>query len=385
MLNDLAAIQDGIRGGRFTNEASVSTGIVLRLLNALAWPVYNPEIVYPEYPLNGRRADFALCSAQKEPLIFIEVKQVGQIQKGDQQLFEYAYMKGVPMAILTDGREWHFYLPGERGNFFERRVYLLDLLERDIDECAERFQRYLNYHAVRSGAALEAARTDHRDAAKERLVQATLPEAWEKLVEEKDELLVELIGDKVESLCGYKPTISAVVSFLTRQVLPGIHRASMPTPQASAERRVAQTPALLPAPRSTMPTRPNQTQEAQTQPAYGYALQGQEYVATSARDVMVQIFGHFTLRDSSFPERFAALYQGRTRCYVARVRGDLNPTRLDLVQKDSREFSPGWWVDVNLSVEMIEKLIRKACEVAGIRYGSELRVYLPNPQQRQPS
>jgi hypothetical protein len=38
------------------------------------------------------------------------------------------------MAVLTDGQEWHFFLPTEQGDYGERRVYKLDLLERDPQE-----------------------------------------------------------------------------------------------------------------------------------------------------------------------------------------------------------------------------------------------------------
>jgi predicted type IV restriction endonuclease len=58
---DLIDIRAGIKAGRYVNEATVSQGIVQRLLNALGWPVYDTEIVAPEYSLGGRRADYALC------------------------------------------------------------------------------------------------------------------------------------------------------------------------------------------------------------------------------------------------------------------------------------------------------------------------------------
>ena len=44
-------IRAGIRAGRFGNEASVSQGIVLRLLHALSWPAYDTQIVCPEWRL----------------------------------------------------------------------------------------------------------------------------------------------------------------------------------------------------------------------------------------------------------------------------------------------------------------------------------------------
>jgi predicted type IV restriction endonuclease len=54
---DIEAIRVGIRAGRFSNEASVSQGIVLRLLHALGWPSYDTDAVWPEYSLSGRRVD----------------------------------------------------------------------------------------------------------------------------------------------------------------------------------------------------------------------------------------------------------------------------------------------------------------------------------------
>jgi predicted type IV restriction endonuclease len=103
---DLLDIRAGIAAGRYVNEGTVSQGIVQRLLHSLGWPVYDTEIVAPEYSLGGRRADYALCRPPREPVILIEVKQVGQSKGADRQLFEYAFHRGVPMAILTDEQEW---------------------------------------------------------------------------------------------------------------------------------------------------------------------------------------------------------------------------------------------------------------------------------------
>jgi predicted type IV restriction endonuclease len=64
------------------------------------------------------------------------------------------------MAVLTDGQEWHFFLPTEQGDYGERRVYKLDLLERDPQEAEAGLERYLGYEEVRSGRAIEAARRD---------------------------------------------------------------------------------------------------------------------------------------------------------------------------------------------------------------------------------
>jgi predicted type IV restriction endonuclease len=127
-------IQANLQAESFPNESSVSLGIVLRLLDLLGWNIHDHKTVWPEYAVEGRRVDFALCQPQSRPIAFVEVKAVGGAADADRQLFEYAFVEGVPFAVLTDGREWHFYLPGEQGNYDERRLYKLDLLERSADE-----------------------------------------------------------------------------------------------------------------------------------------------------------------------------------------------------------------------------------------------------------
>jgi hypothetical protein len=212
---NIQEIQAAIEAGQFANEAAISQGIVLRLLSALSWPCYDTKVVSPEYSLEGQRVDFALCHPPGKPIVFIEVKQIGrQSDDSERQLFQYAFHTGVPLAILTDGQEWHFFLPAEQGNYGERKVYKLDLLERKVGECANRLMRYLEYQAVVSGTAIEAARDDYRSVARSRLIEATLPKAWKKLLEEKDDLLVELLADRAASLCGYKPGSDTVARFL---------------------------------------------------------------------------------------------------------------------------------------------------------------------------
>lgn len=206
LADDIDDIRVGIKSSMFTNEASVSQGIVLRLLHALQWPQYNTQVVCPEYPSEGSmKVDFALCHQPRKPIAFIEVKKIGQGDGAERQLFEYAFHKGVPLAILTDGREWNFFLPGEQGDYGERRVYKLDIVERDTNECVARFERYLGHEAIASGAAMKAARDDYNNVARERQIKDTLPIAWERLVKEEDELLLEVVADSVENICGFKP------------------------------------------------------------------------------------------------------------------------------------------------------------------------------------
>ncbi len=366
MLKDhIKDIRERIKAGLFTNEAAVSQGVVCRILGALSWPIYDTQVVSPEYPVNGRRIDFALCHPPGKPLVFIEVKQVGQSDMGERQLFEYAFHKGVPMAILTDGREWHFFLPAEQGDYGERRVYKLDIIERDIEEIVRRLERYLKYESICSGNAVEAARADYKNVARNRLIKNTLPQAWSKLIEEQDELLLELLADRVESLCGYKPDIDLVAEFLQNNI--NLKEASIspysPITPLTTEKHTGPNTKVKP------PLTAHRN--------IGFSLLGRWYPARSAIKVLIGIFRELAERDPSFLERFANLPRhGTRRRYLARSARELFPHRPDMARDHSLDMGNGWWLGGNLGTAGIEKIIKMACDVARLQYGTDLTVNL---------
>lgn len=363
MRQHIEAIREGLRVGRFQNEAAVSQGVVLHLLGALGWPAYDTQVVCPEYALEGRRVDFALCHPPDKPRVFIEVKQVGKGDGAERQLFEYAYHKGVQLAILTDGREWNFFLPAEAGDYGERRVYSLDLIERDVEESVRRFERYLKYEAVCSGVALTAARDDYQDVARSRQIRDALPQAWLKLVEEEDELLLEILADRVESLCGYKPDLDTVARFLA-QNLQFPARSTTPL----AFKAAAPLHAVAPITEKTAQGAPSTT---------GFVFLGQFSPSRNARDVLVSVIEAFATRDPTFLERFVSLPRhGRTRRYIALDRNELYPGRPDLVQEHSYQLRSGYWLGINISRKQVERIVTTACEVAGLRYGTDLKINL---------
>ncbi|RKU08090.1 hypothetical protein C6501_17005 [Candidatus Poribacteria bacterium] len=152
-------IRNQLKQGAYPNEAAVSLGIVLRLLQALEWPIFKPQVVIPEYAVEREKVDFALCSSE-EPLVFIEVKQVRNLDGAEKQLFKYASHKEVPVAILTDGWEWHFFSSDDHGEYKE--LCKLDLIENDSEECAKRLDRYLNYKEVKTKKIDEVIKEDYK-------------------------------------------------------------------------------------------------------------------------------------------------------------------------------------------------------------------------------
>lgn len=359
LAQHIEEIRAGVKAGRYVNEASVSQGIVLRLLQALGWPSYDTQIICPEYSLEGRRVDFALCHPATKPIAFIEVKQIGQSDGAERQLFEYAFHVGVPLAILTDGQEWNFFLPAEQGSYGERRVYKLDIVERDVAECVARLNRYINYEAVTSGRAIAAAREDYKDVARNRKVLAALPEAWSKLVAEEDELLLELVAEQVESLCGFKPDLDTVARFLK----------SVP-PTAGTLLHIHP-----PEPRPHLPYPGPPVDHPQGR--VGFSLNGKFSRQRNAKDVLVNVFEALAARDASFLGRFASLPRhGRKRRYLARTPDELYPGRPDLARENSVRVGSGWYLGTNASRQAINRIVKIACEVANIDFGRDLITYL---------
>ena len=220
-------IQGNLHNGGFGNEASVSNGAVLPILNDLGWPVFNTAVVHPEYPVQPvdqggkKRVDFALCNPNSgKATVFVEVKDVGKAATGEAQLFGYAFHAGVPLVVLTDGREWSFYLPAGSGSYEDRRVHKLDLLEQDISECSYRFKRYLAHSDVVQEKAFESAKADYDSSNRAAAIQRSLPEAWRKLLENPDESILKSLAERVEAMCGFKPGHKLCAEFISNSQTP---------------------------------------------------------------------------------------------------------------------------------------------------------------------
>ncbi|MYF99614.1 hypothetical protein F4212_10880 [Candidatus Poribacteria bacterium] len=213
----IEAIRKQLESGVFTgrDEIIVSDNIVRRLIPALKWDVFDLQRVIPQYEVRKQKVDFALCDpTPARPIIFIEVKKLGNInESAEEQLFRYAFNKGVPIVLLTDGREWQFYYPRGEGDIADRLVYKIDLLENDNAACVTRLNRYLNYEEIQNGNAVSAIQEDY--------THRHIQKAWETLLTEADTDWIDVIVNKTEHLCGHKPTEEQVKTFLKNMVPKG--------------------------------------------------------------------------------------------------------------------------------------------------------------------
>jgi|AVFP01.1.fsa_nt_gi hypothetical protein len=370
----IADIRAGIRAGRYPNEAAVSQSIVRRVLECLGWPIYDPQIVWPEYSqAGGGRVDYALCHPARKPLIFIEVKPIGKGDGNERQLFEYAFHEGAPLAVLTDGQGWSVFLPSGQGDYADRQVYKIDLLEQGAEEAAARLVRYLGYEAATSGQAQRDAARDYEGRARRREMARALPQAWGRLLASGDEAIVAALAREVEDICRYRPDADMVEDFLAGQV-------SHTPPPAPLGRAPAHAPPLK---RERIPTSsPLKRGGLGGGPTaatgqMGFTLHGRFTPTKNAIQTLIGLFEALQAADPTFHERCAALPKKHGRKYLS-----LN--RKDMFRSEKRAMDPSWShqlksgyyiVATNYGPE-IERATKMACQVMNLTYGRDVILHL---------
>ncbi|QFP75561.1 DUF4357 domain-containing protein [Deinococcus sp. AJ005] len=124
------AIQGWLADATKPGEAVVRQAIVLRLLHAAGFDIWNPAEVVPEETNgNGNRSDFLIRAGKGK--FALELKGAGISLKGKpyEQVVTYAAGEGTRWAMLTNGRVWvvldRMHNPG--GTFEDHEVLKLEL------------------------------------------------------------------------------------------------------------------------------------------------------------------------------------------------------------------------------------------------------------------
>ena len=278
---------------------------------------------------------------------------LGNTESAEEQLFTYAYHQGVPFLVLTDGKEWNFFLPQEVGSYQDRKLYKLDLLDRNIETIDQQLFRYLGYTDVINGRALENAKDDFRKIRKSREAEQTIPEAWKALIQAQDELLIELLSDKVESICGFRPNKKDCIDFL--------------------ENHYSYTKSTDPKLKIEIRKKTDFVKRLDTSSIF-LTINGKTEYYSYMRDVYINIIKYLGKRDSNFLDSFEEIAHGKKRKYIARSKKELYPGRPDFYNSSekSKEFLPGWWIGLNMSGQSMDRVIKLALNHAGIVRGGEI-------------
>lgn len=198
------------------DEANTKQTIILPILQALGWDTTNPTEVRCEQKVGSLAVDYALQHADKN-WVFLEVKRpVENLDKHEDQILNYSLEEGVPLAVLTNGIEWRFYLPMKPGvPKKERRFLTFNLFKEDKERVTEELFKFLaKENVIRNESQKMAEEELERQQIRKRSIEK-LPEAWKELLKEPDPELVKLVSEKVKELFGFLPVEEVIREFLT--------------------------------------------------------------------------------------------------------------------------------------------------------------------------
>lgn len=213
-----------------SDEASIKSGVLLRLLSLLGWNPFNVNEVKPEYSVESKRVDFSLRMNGTNK-VFIEVKKPSEnLEVHQEQLLGYSFREGVKQAILTNGITWWFYLPLNEGSWEQRRFFTADFLQQDQTAIAEKMIELLSRDNIASGNALKTAEQLYKGRQKKKILREALPKAWYKILNDPDDLFVELLVETTEKLSGFRPEIEEVEKFLAAIQHPPYEKIKPPPP-----------------------------------------------------------------------------------------------------------------------------------------------------------
>lgn len=108
-----------------------------------------------------------------------------------------------------------------------------------------------------------------------------------------------------------------------------------------------------------------------------YQLRGAVGYAQTAQDAFLTILRSLAAEDAGFCARLAPLVEGREVRHVARSPEQVHPGRLGL-RSYTAQIGPGWFVNTNVSNRQKGAILRAACEAAGLVFGHDLQIELPN-------
>ena len=370
-MDDLIAaiedVRDKLRRGVFSNEDQVSKGVVMRLLQQLGWDVFNPDLVSSEFKINNRKVDYALRHEPFGAVVLIEVKDVGKATaKGEDQLFDYCSKYGVPLAVLTDGRTWNFYLPAGMGNYEQRRFAVADLIQDGPSECAARLVRYLEFSAVRSGASQQNARREYDAYRNQILAREKYEAVFETLVAQGDLRVVRLFCGEVEARCGIRPDVGDVRNYLRTRSEETVVRKGMSGRPTSAPEH---PPVPAESRRRTRRSKPPRTGKgpAQDPQLPAFSLFGSNVSCRNDAEVLVGVITALGERDPGLYGRAAPRFAGKTRRFLSRDRNQIYPEgSSEQVLRAVQALPGGWWLGTHSSTHEKNEQLKRIRDVAGL-------------------
>jgi len=345
-----------IRSDSLQNEAQVKQSVIVPILRGLDWNDTDPKEFEPESSLVNGKGDI-LYRANRGPMVLLKTKRPGSADSSvEEQLFDYAAHKEVPWLILTDGNLWNFYLSMAPRGPADRPFYRMELQrEEEIPAYTEFLDKHLRKGSILTEEARRSVENLLASEQRRRQSSGAIPKVWRSLLESQDEILLDLLAEGVAHDCGIRPELDDVKKFLSRQI-PAIHHQQMDSDTLPPRKGKTPVPHNAPRKKSSI---------------IGYVLDGR-HECKSAIQTLVGVLKDFDRRDSEFMERYARKTVGKSRRLVAQNPDDLYKN-IDH-EGITEDLGNGWYLGKNLSRNMIQAKIQIACKVAGVRFGTDLKL-----------
>jgi len=329
------------------DEASTKQAIVLRLLSLLGWDTFNTDEVTPEYSVAGKRVDYSLRLNNLNKA-FIEVKRIGiELENHQEQLLNYSFQQGIKLAVLTNGVTWWLYLPLNEGSWEQRKFYTIDVLQQGADNIASKFIDFLSKDNINSGKAIQNAEIIYRGQQKINILEQTLPKAWNKIIEEADDLLIDLINETAEKICGFKADTELVEHFLSK------NKEALLISTTSARPSLPVRPQVSSSSQSSIQTVPGIYTGKSISSFY---FRGSKYNVRSWKNLLIKLCEIFNAAHRNDFDKTLNIV-GRKRPYFTR-----NANELRAPQKVN---NTNIYVETNLSANRIAKICSEMIAVFG--------------------
>jgi hypothetical protein len=296
------------------DEAATKQAVVLKLLDCLGWDIFNVEEVQPDWRADHGSAAYALrIESTLRVLLDVKCKRDNpeELHRG---LVDLAIREGAELCALTDGLRWWFYLSSAKGAWTHKRCRMIDIPEQKAEQSAAELAALLARERVATGQYLEAAKEAFQDQ-KRRATAEVLPGAWNKVLAGPNNILVEILGEASEKLCGYKAEPGVVEEFIRKNLPRWLLPAEARGAPAAANPAPAVAGAAPPSGNDSADIKTRKPEFFADKSIHSFTFQGNTFPVRSWEEMLSQVCNHFAVTHSREFEKVLWLYEDQSPCF----------------------------------------------------------------------
>lgn len=288
MANELVSFVDQLKSDKQLasyDVASLKQTVVMKLLFLLGWDIFNLKEVSPNHGVGKQQVDYALQIKNKSK-VFVNVKKVGaSLDKHQKELFKLAVAENVELSALTNGMAWQLFLTLGKKKPEQKQFCSINFASQSSQEIAKQLEEFLSKEQVAKGEALKRGETRINEK-HQKLVEETLPKAWQQIISDPPDVLVNLLIEAAEKIGGFSPEKKTAAKFLSESI-------------ATALKTQTAAPAgKQPAPDTTArePQRPSAPPEIPKPASRGYDEQSISSFSFKKKEYTVKAWGDLVFR-----------------------------------------------------------------------------------------